>query len=67
VTYTCQGFEYRGQCRHARDVKGALGGQSRIRATCEENDTNTPITPNPNASIKSRLSAATGSMRPTRL
>jgi SWI/SNF-related matrix-associated actin-dependent regulator 1 of chromatin subfamily A len=25
VTCTCRGFEYRGQCRHARDVKAALG------------------------------------------
>jgi hypothetical protein len=24
VTCTCPGFEYRGQCRHARDVKAAL-------------------------------------------
>jgi hypothetical protein len=29
VTCTCPGFEYRGQCRHARDVKTALAsGQS---------------------------------------
>jgi SNF2 family DNA or RNA helicase len=25
VTCTCPGFEYRGQCRHARDVKAAIG------------------------------------------
>ena len=24
VTCSCPGFEYRGQCRHARDVKAAL-------------------------------------------
>ena len=24
VTCTCPGFEYRGQCRHARDIKAAL-------------------------------------------
>jgi hypothetical protein len=24
VTCSCPGFEYRGQCRHARDVKNAL-------------------------------------------
>ena len=29
VTCTCPGFEYRGQCRHARDIKSALAtGQS---------------------------------------
>ena len=29
VTCTCPGFEYRGQCRHARDIKAALAtGQS---------------------------------------
>jgi SWI/SNF-related matrix-associated actin-dependent regulator 1 of chromatin subfamily A len=26
VTCSCPGFEYRGQCRHARDVKAALAG-----------------------------------------
>lgn len=25
VTCTCPGFEYRGQCRHARDIKAAIG------------------------------------------
>jgi SWIM zinc finger len=28
VTCSCPGFEYRGQCRHARDVKSALAAGS---------------------------------------
>ena len=30
VTCTCPGFEYRGQCRHARDVKAALASGQRV-------------------------------------
>jgi SWI/SNF-related matrix-associated actin-dependent regulator 1 of chromatin subfamily A len=36
VTCTCPGFEYRGQCRHARDVKTALASGQRVPAPYEE-------------------------------
>jgi SWI/SNF-related matrix-associated actin-dependent regulator 1 of chromatin subfamily A len=32
VTCTCPGFEYRGQCRHARDVKAALASGGDVPA-----------------------------------
>ena len=32
VTCTCPGFEYRGQCRHARDVKAALASGQNVPA-----------------------------------
>jgi SWI/SNF-related matrix-associated actin-dependent regulator 1 of chromatin subfamily A len=32
VTCTCPGFEYRGQCRHARDVKAALASGQDVPA-----------------------------------
>lgn len=32
VTCTCPGFEYRGQCRHARDVKAALASGGPVPA-----------------------------------
>jgi SWI/SNF-related matrix-associated actin-dependent regulator 1 of chromatin subfamily A len=32
VTCTCPGFEYRGQCRHARDVKAALASGQEVPA-----------------------------------
>jgi len=32
VTCSCPGFEYRGQCRHARDVKSALAAGSAVPA-----------------------------------
>jgi len=36
VTCTCPGFEYRGQCRHARDVKTAIASGQPVTAPYEE-------------------------------
>jgi SWI/SNF-related matrix-associated actin-dependent regulator 1 of chromatin subfamily A len=36
VTCTCPGFEYRGQCRHARDVKAALASGYEVPAPYAE-------------------------------
>ena len=36
VTCTCPGFEYRGQCRHARDVKAALASGQGVPAPYAE-------------------------------
>ena len=36
VTCTCRGFEYRGQCRHARDVKAALASGQDVPAPYAE-------------------------------
>jgi len=36
VTCTCPGFEYRGQCRHARDVKAALASGQNVPAPYAE-------------------------------
>jgi hypothetical protein len=36
VTCTCPGFEYRGQCRHARDVKAALASGQDVPASYRE-------------------------------
>ena len=44
VTCTCPGFEYRGQCRHARDVKAALAsGQEVPRRTLKSGDSESII------------------------
>ena len=36
VTCTCPGFEYRGQCRHARDVKAALASGQNVPTSYAE-------------------------------
>jgi SWIM zinc finger len=36
VTCSCPGFEYRGQCRHARDVKAALAAGDPVPAPYTE-------------------------------
>jgi SNF2 family DNA or RNA helicase len=36
VTCTCPGFEYRGQCRHARDIKAALASGLNVPAEYAE-------------------------------
>ena len=36
VTCSCPGFEYRGQCRHARDVKAALAAGEPVPAQYTE-------------------------------
>jgi SWI/SNF-related matrix-associated actin-dependent regulator of chromatin subfamily A-like protein 1 len=36
VTCTCPGFEYRGQCRHARDIKAALASGQAVPAPYAE-------------------------------
>ena len=57
VTCSCPGFEYRGQCRHARDVKSALAAGSAGAAGLRERGGRFGLVPSRAKSLGARAPA----------